>query len=145
MTEPAPHDGNGNGITASWGDKGVTARGPLAVAALIVIVFGAGLGYIMWHSAERIAVAQTASAAAIAQSQRDSTTALIKALESSEARTREQHEVIAQHQRLTNCLNSYDFASRQRLRKRAEDGEVNLDAWCRWMDALRGQIGTSSP
>lgn len=137
----AESNGNGNGrhgdaLGVTWGDKGMTARGPLALFIVAIVFCVALISAAVWKSGERIADSQDKSAEKIATSSKENAESVIRAMADNERKSKEQHDEMARQQRIANCFNSYDFANRKRLRERAEAGELNLDAWCKWMDAI---------
>jgi hypothetical protein len=132
-----PLDGNGgNGrdsLGVNWGDRGVNAKGPLGLAVFVVALAFCLAAFAVWWGGWEIRKA----AEVVAQGNREGVASLLDQLKRVELGQKVQHDDLAARQALQSCLSSYDFASRQRLRKRAEDGELRLDAWCKWMDALR--------
>jgi hypothetical protein len=125
-------NGNGDSVGVRWGDKGLSVRGPLALAVLIVGLFGG----VMYYAIRDAATAAREAGREIAASTHANTERITAAIRESDRKSRMQYERLSNNQRMANCLQSYDTKARQRLRERAEQGKLNLDAWCRWMDAV---------
>jgi hypothetical protein len=115
MAPPAPNSHtNGDSLGASWGDKTVTAKGSLGLAVLVVCVFAGLIAFAIYWCGNAIRDA----GAAVATAQTVGFDKVLGQMKTAATESRAQHDDIVAKQNLANCMNSYDFASRQRLHAR---------------------------